>query len=169
MAYTKNSWQTGDKVTAEKLNHAEGGIETANQNALPAVTSDDNGDVLAVVEGAWAKAAPSGAGVLDVTSTTTRDVEHRTTIYTLNKTYNEIKTAILIGKKVVITETEISEEEYDGVTVTFTNVCKFFVNNLLEQTASPSPEDYPNYTIEANYRQYQTHTLDGYPTYSETD
>ena len=29
-------------------------------NVLPAVTADDNGDVLTVVEGAWAKATPSG-------------------------------------------------------------------------------------------------------------
>lgn len=29
---------------------------------LPAVTADDNGDVLTVVEGAWTNAAPSGGG-----------------------------------------------------------------------------------------------------------
>ena len=29
---------------------------------LPPVTSEDNGDVLTVVEGAWGKAAPSGGG-----------------------------------------------------------------------------------------------------------
>lgn len=29
---------------------------------LPAVTSEDNGDVLTVVDGAWGKAAPSGGG-----------------------------------------------------------------------------------------------------------
>lgn len=27
MAYVKTTWQTGDVITAEKLNHAEGGIE----------------------------------------------------------------------------------------------------------------------------------------------
>ena len=31
-------------------------------SALPAVTSDDNGDVLTVVEGAWAKATPVNKG-----------------------------------------------------------------------------------------------------------
>lgn len=31
---------------------------------LPEVSASDNGDVLTVVEGAWAKAAPSGGGVL---------------------------------------------------------------------------------------------------------
>ena len=32
-------------------------------SSLPAVTADDNGDVLTVVDGAWGKAAPSGGGV----------------------------------------------------------------------------------------------------------
>lgn len=52
-----------DPVTAD-----EAAIATAIDNAgsggggssLPTVTSDDNGDVLTVVEGAWAKDAPSG-------------------------------------------------------------------------------------------------------------
>lgn len=38
--------------------------KAAPTNPLPSVTSDDNGDVLTVVEGAWAKAAPSGGGGL---------------------------------------------------------------------------------------------------------
>ena len=50
---------------------------------LPTVTSDDNGDVLTVVEGAWAKAAPAGGGVLVVTDTEG----------TLNKTWQEIHDA----------------------------------------------------------------------------
>ena len=40
-------------------------VYDALQNAteLPSVTADDNGDVLTVVEGAWAKATPSGGSV----------------------------------------------------------------------------------------------------------
>lgn len=30
MAYVKTVWETGDVITAEKLNHAENGIATAN-------------------------------------------------------------------------------------------------------------------------------------------
>lgn len=30
MSYTKNTWQTGDTVTAEKLNHMEDGIAAAS-------------------------------------------------------------------------------------------------------------------------------------------
>lgn len=32
-------------------------------SSLPSVTADDNGDVLTVVSGSWAKAAPSGVGL----------------------------------------------------------------------------------------------------------
>ena len=38
------------------------GVAVNGSDALPAVTAEDNGDVLTVVEGAWAKAAPSGGG-----------------------------------------------------------------------------------------------------------
>lgn len=40
------------------------GVAVNGSDALPAVTAADNGDVLTVVEGAWAKAAPSGGGGL---------------------------------------------------------------------------------------------------------
>lgn len=58
MAYTPTIWETGNVVTAEKLNKMEGGIEDANEKELPSVTGTDNGDVLTVVEGVWAKANP---------------------------------------------------------------------------------------------------------------
>lgn len=37
-------------------------VAVNGSDALPAVTAEDNGDVLTVVEGAWANAAPSGGG-----------------------------------------------------------------------------------------------------------
>lgn len=39
------------------------GVAVNGSDALPAVTAEDDGDVLTVVEGAWANAAPSGGGV----------------------------------------------------------------------------------------------------------
>ena len=38
-------------------------VAVNGSDALPAVTAADNGDVLTVVEGAWAKAVPSGGGL----------------------------------------------------------------------------------------------------------
>lgn len=39
MAYTKTVWQTGDVITAEKLNNAEAGIETANAGTFKYITA----------------------------------------------------------------------------------------------------------------------------------
>lgn len=52
-------------------------VSEPSGGGLPEVTSADNGDVLTVVEGAWAKAAPSGGGKFVVTLTEdTTDPEH---------------------------------------------------------------------------------------------
>lgn len=88
MSYNPTNWQTGDTVTAEKLNKLEGGVENAQ---LPAVTSDDNGDVLTVVEGAWAKAAPSGDNVV---------ILNETAVAT--KSFNDFVAYAVAGKTVFI-------------------------------------------------------------------
>ena len=97
MSYEPTEWATGDTVTAAKLNKLERGIVNAQ---LPEVTADDNGDVLAVVEGAWAKAAPAG-GVFNVTVTEETDDDNTYNI--MNKTYNEILTAFSSGITVLVT------------------------------------------------------------------
>ena len=68
MAYSKTTWQTGDTVTAELLNHMEDGIASADAKELPAVTSSDNGKVLQVSNGAWSKQTPSSGGLPSYTS-----------------------------------------------------------------------------------------------------
>ncbi len=55
MSYSKTTWQTGDTVTAELLNHMEDGISDADAKVLPAVSGSDNGKVLQVKNGAWTK------------------------------------------------------------------------------------------------------------------
>ena len=97
MSYEKTTWQTGDVVTAEKLNKLEDGVQNATE--LPSVTAEDDGDVLTVVEGEWAKATPSGGGgslAIGVTSVDGVD--------TLNKTWQEIHDALAEGKYCVIVE-----------------------------------------------------------------
>ena len=39
MAYTKTTWASGDVVTADKLNNAESGIETAQETADAALAA----------------------------------------------------------------------------------------------------------------------------------
>lgn len=88
------------RAIAEEL----GAVATAIENSgggggssLPAVTSEDNGDVLTVVNGAWNKATPSGGGVLIVQVTQT---EADSTSATADKTYAEVMAAIQSGKQV---------------------------------------------------------------------
>lgn len=75
-----------EKLLSEIAENTSGG---GGGSGLPAVTSEDNGDVLTVVEGEWAKAAPSGGGILWCTYSGD-DI----TGYGIDKSYNEIKTAI---------------------------------------------------------------------------
>ena len=57
MAYTPTVWETGDVITAAKLNNMEQGIEDAF--VAPEVTAADQGKVLTVdSSGEWASAAP---------------------------------------------------------------------------------------------------------------
>lgn len=88
-------------------------VAVNGSNALPAVTAADNGDVLAVVEGAWAKAAPSGgASVMFVDST----YDDATETSTLNKTFNEIYDAITNGTIVyIVTRFENDNIDYCGI------------------------------------------------------
>lgn len=53
MSYTPTTWETGDKVTAEKLNKIEQGIVNAEQSgsSLPDYSQANDGDVLAIDNG----------------------------------------------------------------------------------------------------------------------
>ena len=53
-----------DATNADMINAIASIVAAAIAKELPAVTSEDNGDVLTVVDGAWDKATPSGGGAL---------------------------------------------------------------------------------------------------------
>lgn len=53
MAYEKTNWSSGDIITAEKLNHIEGGVESANSGSCALiVTGTDSGSV-EVLDKTW--------------------------------------------------------------------------------------------------------------------
>lgn len=67
---TETPGNTNKKVLERLINEVEG-------TKLPEVTTEDNGDVLTVVEGTWDKAVPSGGGtttiIIPINATVTED------------------------------------------------------------------------------------------------
>lgn len=81
--------------------------EGGGGSALPEVTSADNGDVLTVVEGEWAKAAPSCGDVFIVHKVYDEIIDNAR----LDKTWTEIDDALASGKAVTVLEYEKDAEE----------------------------------------------------------
>ena len=94
-----------DILFAKSLSGGSGG----GGSGLPAVTSDDNGDLLGVVEGAWGKVdPPAGVETFTVTLTESSDT------WTADKTIAEIIEAYEAGKNCVATGIN-----WSGTTVEF--------------------------------------------------
>ena len=125
-----------------------------NAKELPSVTADDNGDVLTVVEGAWAKATPSGGGGTFVVHGEYNDV---TSKVTLDKTWKEIHDALVDGKIPILAPD--SESDYTTI-------------GYIYATTMNSLESYAVYgfVIDAGSLvtfEYETNSEDGYPTAAE--
>lgn len=101
MAYVKTNWQTGDVITAAKLNNMETGIYDATEAAADAFVADiddpQDGDVIKYdsTEGKWVNGTGGGdSGTLLITI--------NTQTMALNKTWTEIGTAMSQGKICVV-------------------------------------------------------------------
>lgn len=57
MSYTKHTWQTGDYVSSEWLNHIEDGIEQAEAEAGSTATTDEVLEYLGIPGGQSATGA----------------------------------------------------------------------------------------------------------------
>lgn len=115
---------------------------------LPAVTSEDNGDVLTVVNGAWDKAAPSGGGAFAVS------VPYSAEVWTMNKTWAEISAAFIAGRPVIVHvgDSEDYTDQYYavmGVRQTVSDVPLFVVviydGSSGYEFAATSADGYPEY------------------------
>lgn len=90
-------------------------------SSLPEVTTDDNGKVLTVVEGAWDKASPDipeNNVVIFNGTTTSLNFPFNATLSN-SKTYDDVISAITSGKFVVINVLLTKSSLYDRITLTF--------------------------------------------------
>lgn len=99
MAYEKYTWQTGEVITQEKLNHMEQGIEDAYE--LPAVTETDNGKVLGVENGQFGLVNGGDSDVLTIVNAIVQNNSGVFTVQYIDKTFEEIAAAVENGEYVV--------------------------------------------------------------------
>jgi len=88
MAYTKQTWASGDKITAEKLNHIEDGIAGAGSGG-----SSGNGNFILYLSEEY-------------------DEDVQDTVWKFDKTYDELSAAILAGKNVFVIEDQGTHDGY---------------------------------------------------------
>ena len=121
-------------------------VYDALQNAieLPSVTAEDDGDVLTVVSGAWAKATPSGGGALVITATESEGT------HTLDKTYAEISE--WFGTK--------------GVAIIFDDVPNR-TNAVFAVVGCSYDSSATAYCVDTTEQGYYATTEDDYPSYSD--
>lgn len=102
MSYTPTEWETGQTITAEKLNKLEQGVADAGGGSdLPEVTADDKDKYLHTNSSTgdleWS-AVSGGGGAFVVTEA----VDETTGDDTLDKTYAEILAAAEAGMMVIV-------------------------------------------------------------------
>lgn len=121
MSYDKQTWQRGDVITANKLNHMEDGIAT-------------------------------GGGVIEVHVAIEEDV------YTLDKTWNELKQSLASGNIILI-----HWIDDDAVSISMLTQCVYVIDEgylavFLNATAG---EAQPTSTI------YTANSAEDYPSYDD--
>lgn len=144
MAYTPTVWETGDVITAEKLNKAENGIAAASVAELPSVSDVDEGKVLTVdSSGDWIAALPTG-GALILTETAADDT------YTLSATLGEIAAAAETGTVSLVDGSLQSGQMYMDylVSISFDDRTSHYTVTIgsTEYTAA-TVNDYPSRTV----------------------
>ena len=131
-------------------------VYDALQNAieLPSVTAEDDGDVLTVVSGAWAKATPSGGGGVLVVS-----MENENGDYVLDKTWKEIHDAMANGQIAVIYSAVYEEEVELYTNFNYVYQTEKASSTFMVRFFAIEDGDLSSYT-------FSTDSENGYPTYT---
>ena len=123
MSYEKQTWQTGDVVTAEKLNHIEDGIDGAG----------------------------GGGGSLLVTLVNGE---------TFNKTWNEVKTAVVSGIPVYVLYVEVDTSEQTFAVMRSVHSIDGYDGSYIVNVI--------DHTEEMGFAEFSTNSADGYPAVGST-
>ena len=150
------TFDANDDTIAELIQRLPEG--SGGGSSLPEVTSEDNGDVLTVVNGAWAKAPASGGGGGVLSVGTTGENQD-----TLDKTWNEIDTSLKSGMVAAI------KNYVDGGI--------FNYSFIIETKHSPfNPDEYDltalYYDLEnsgVTYLTFRADSLNGYPVFVDLE
>ena len=126
------------------------GEEVTGGSGLPEVTSSDNGDVLTVVEGVWAKANPAVEIFL---ATITFSNDGLPVVATLNKTWKEVSDAVQAGKVALARYTNADDPFY------------MIITDFIRVVYDPS-HTYGDYTYAVSTTEYimGTENENGYPS-----
>lgn len=174
MAYVKNTWQTGDTITADLMNHMEDGISAnaeaaasqsgaieqvqttlaTKENAANKVTeitdesTDEQYPSAKAVHDAIEEAGGGGTNFLAIELT----YNESTGNYDLNKTWQEIYDAFSTGKPCIITDNSNNGAKIQVLVVYQGGIVNYYVEFVdREQTirscSTDNPNGYPNYSF----------------------
>lgn len=139
----------GDKTYS--LDKVQGWVEPGSGGgALPAVTSDDNGDVLTVVDGVWGKAAPSGGGVIII-----QEGENHTLPLTWQQIYDGLAQGVVYN--LLYSYSDTGTGEY-GV-----GMNQVYSADYLPTGAG----DQPIYMVATSQFTYEAQSADDYPSLAD--
>lgn len=139
MAYDKYTWQTGEVITQEKLNHMEQGIEDAYE--LPAVTETDNGKVLGVENGQFGLVnGGGGSGEQVMVIPFIREYDGQKDVYSTQVTYADIESMYTRYREGTPCMVSVTNPSADMQDVTF-------VNGIIYSDSQSPADPTPSYTL----------------------
>ena len=116
-------------------------LDANSGTKLPEPTPDDNGKVLGVADGAYALVSGGGGGGAEPLIV---NLVYGDTTY-LDKTYAEIKTALLAGTPVYC----LKDDSFDNPDYGYTNFTYGTIKNIIEHT-SENPGETSHYDVTFN-------------------